>query len=125
MRTYLLAASAAVVLAAACTSTGRTIERLIVVNHTVYDVEVLVTSADRDGWRLLGRVAAGERAVDEEVEDLGDLWIFRFEHGGEAVGEDLRVERAELEGDEWTLEVPTEVEDRLRARDVDPSPRQR
>lgn len=118
-------AVALLVSVAACTSGGGTIESLTVVNRTAYDVEVSVTSADRDGWRLLGRVSAGERAVDEQVEDIGDVWIFRFEYGGEPVIDDLRVDRAELEGDEWTVEVPREVEERLQARDEDPSPRQR
>jgi hypothetical protein len=109
----------------ACGGGAGTVDRLTVVNETSYDLEVRITSDERDGWRLLGRTHRGERSVDEQVEDLGEIWIFGFDYGGQPIGDELRVRRSELEADGWVVEVPSEVEDRLRARGVDPSPEMR
>ena len=108
---------------AACGGEPATIDRLVVLNSTPYDLEVSVTDSERDGWVLLGRARAGERSVDQRIQDLGAVWIFRFEYGGDVVGDELRLSREALEEEEWTVTVPHEVEEFLRDRDVEPSAR--
>jgi hypothetical protein len=103
----------ALALLVACSGGAPTVEGITLANNTGYDLEVEVTSQDRVGWLPLAIVEARSEAVTQEVIDQGKVWIFRFVHWGEPVGE-LRLARAELEGNAWRVEVPAEVEERLQ-----------
>ena len=104
----------------ACASNTGTVERLTIRNRTRYDLEIRVTDADRDGWIVLGRTQRGARTVHESIEDLGDVWIFRFE-SAQTLGGELRLDRTQLARNRWTVEVPGEVDDALRKAGVQPS----
>jgi hypothetical protein len=97
----------------ACLGLPPTVERITIANPTGYDLDVDVTSKDRDGWLPVAIVAAESQVVSKDVIDQGGVWIFRFVHGGDPVGE-LRLTRAELERNSWRVEVPAEVEVRLQ-----------
>jgi hypothetical protein len=98
---------------ASCSGPPPTVERITIANPTAYDLDVDVTDRDRDGWLPLVIVEAGSEDVAQEVIDQGEVWIFRFRHFGDPVGE-LSLTRAELERKGWRVEVPAEVEDRLQ-----------
>jgi hypothetical protein len=116
-----LAVAAAFALAS-CATGVPTVDRLVVSNPTSYDLEVRVTDGDRDGWVLLGRILRGDKHTIEQIEDLGPVWIFRFEYASDVLGGELRVRREELVGRDWTVEVPRSVEQRLRGEGIGPSP---
>jgi hypothetical protein len=117
----LAVASLLLVVSPACASSNRTVERLTIVNKTRYDLEIRVTGADRDGWVVLGRTLRGQRTQHDLIEDLGDVWIFRFEYAAKVLGGELRLERTQLARNRWTVEVPDDVDDALRRAGVDPS----
>lgn len=118
----LLVALAVTVLLGACASGAETIQRLTIENPTSYDFEVQVKGADGGGWTLLGRVGRDASSVAEQVPDHGDVWIFQFRFGPRVAGE-LRVPRAELASNDWVVEVPKEVGERLRSEGHEPSVR--
>jgi hypothetical protein len=92
-------------------------------NPTSYDVEVRATDAKHVDWILLGRIKRGETRSEEQVDDLGKLWIFRFEYPGPVFGGELRLSRDELARNSWTVQVPQTVERRLHDAGIAPSPR--
>jgi hypothetical protein len=97
------------------------IDRVTIVNDTAFPVNVDVAGAD--GRKLaLKYVSAGETAVVRDVIDQGDTWEFQFTYGGTDAGT-LRRDRARLERDDWTVEVPQEVADRLETAGHTPPPR--
>jgi hypothetical protein len=98
---------------ASCSGRPPTVERITIANPTGYDLDVEVTDEDRDGWLPVAIVEAGSEDVVHEVIDQGEVWIFRFRHFGDPVGE-LSLTRAELERNGWRVEVPPEVEERLQ-----------
>ena len=108
-------------LSPACASNAGTVERLTIRNRTRYDVEIRVTDGDRDGWIVLGRTQRGARTVHESLEDLGDVWIFRFE-SAHTLGGELRLDRTQLARNRWTVDVPQKVDDALQKAGVEPSP---
>jgi hypothetical protein len=96
-----------------CSGPPPTVDRITISNPTGYDLEVQVSDANRDGWLPTGIVEAGSEQISEQVIDQGEVWIFRFLHWGDPVGE-LELARSELERNGWRLEVPAQVEERLR-----------
>jgi hypothetical protein len=100
-------------LLAACSGQPPTVERITIANTTGYDLAVDVTGQDREGWLPVAIVEARSEDVAREVIDQGEVWIFRFLHRGDPMGE-LRLTRAELERNDWRVQVPAEVEERLR-----------
>jgi hypothetical protein len=98
---------------ASCSGPPPTVDRITLANHTGYDLDVDVTDGDRDHWLPVAIVEAGSEDVAQEVIDQGAVWIFRFLHWGDAVGE-LSLTRAELERNGWRVEVPGEVEEKLQ-----------
>jgi hypothetical protein len=96
-----------------CSGSPPTVERITIVNATAYDLDVDVTSGDRDGWLPLAIVEARSADVAQDVIDQGEVWIFRFLHFGDPVGE-LSLARGELAGRGWRVMVPEEVEERLQ-----------
>lgn len=95
-------------------------DRITIVNPTPYDLDVEVSGQDRDGWLPVAIVEAGEEDVVPGVSDQGEVWIFRFRHLGDPVGE-LSLTRAELERSGWRVEVPNEVAERLQELGRPPS----
>jgi hypothetical protein len=100
-------------LVASCSGPPPAVESITIANPTAYDLDVDVTGGERDGWLPLAVVEAGSEDVAQEVIDQGKVWIFRFRHFGDPVGE-LSLTRAELERSGWRVEVPAEVEERLQ-----------
>jgi hypothetical protein len=107
-----LAIVAAVVLAS-CAGPPPTIAEITIVNGTAYDLDVEVSGEDRQGWFPVAIVEAGSTDVSEEVIDQGEVWVFRFRHWGDPVGE-LSLNRGELEESGWRVEVPEAISERLR-----------
>jgi hypothetical protein len=98
---------------AACAGPPPRVDRITIVNQTGYDLDVDVAGPERGGWLPVAIVEAHSERVAEEVIDQGEVWVFRFSHWGDPVGE-LSLTRAELEGASWRVEVPAEVEERLQ-----------
>lgn len=109
-----------ILLLAACSVRPRTVDRVTIVNRTAYRLDVQVTDGDRDGWLPVAIVEGGSDADSLGLIDQGDVWIFRFLHSGDPVGE-LTLGRAELERSGWRVEVPGEIGDRLQALGRAPS----
>ena len=89
------------------------IDRISVENPTRYDISVLVTERDRDGWIDIGIVPRESTGQFDEIVDQGEVWIFRFSAQGH-VGGELRLNRAELEQARWKVVIPAAVEAVLR-----------
>jgi hypothetical protein len=96
------------------------VPRVEVVNDTPYSVNVDVVG---DRGRIgLGTVTTGSSLEFSEVLDEGDTWVFEFSYGGNDAGV-LSIERATLEEQDWTVEVPAEVGDHLDREGINPSAR--
>jgi len=96
------------------------VDRVSVVNHTGYDLDVDVSNASRDGWLPLSVSTAGTTDVTRDVIDMHDTWVFRFSHEGVDAGE-VEVSRDQLARTGWTVEVPARVAQQLRATDQLPA----
>jgi hypothetical protein len=96
------------------------VDQIIIANRTDYDLDVDVTGRDREGWLPVAIAEARSEDDVQDVIDQGEVWIFRFLHWGDPVGE-LSLTRAELEQDGWRVEVPEEVEERLHELGRPPS----
>jgi hypothetical protein len=105
-----------------CSSSGGTVAQLTITNPTSYDLEIRATNAKHADWVLLGRVQRGETSTEEQVDDLGKVWIFRFDYPGPVFGGELRVSRDELVRSSWKLQVPKTVDQRLRSAGIPASP---
>ena len=100
-------------LVASCSGRPPTVEKITIANPTGYDLDVDVSDGGRGGWLPVAIVAARSEEISREVIDQGEVWIFRFLHWGDPMGE-LSLSRTELERNGWRLEVPAEVEERLQ-----------
>jgi hypothetical protein len=105
----------------ACAGPPPRVDRITIANPTGYDLNVDVSAPERSGWLPVAIVEARSEEVTEEVIDQGEVWVFRFSHWGDPVGE-LSITRDELEGAGWGLEVPEEVEERLQQMGRPPPP---
>jgi hypothetical protein len=106
------------VLAASCAG-DEPIDRLTIVNRTRYDLEVKLSDVKKESWLILGRTNHGSSTVDEMVTDVGPTWVFRFHYAGRDVGE-VTVDRDELRRARWSLEVPSEIADRMQEFGFEP-----
>ena len=106
---------------AACTGPPPRVDRITIVNNSGYDLDIDVAGSERGGWLPVAIVEAHSKDVAEEVIDQGEVWVFRFLHWGDPVGE-LSLPRAELEGVGWRVEVPEKVEERLQQLGRPPPP---
>jgi hypothetical protein len=111
----------ATVLLGGCSDIPPKVDRITIVNATDYDLEVHVTDRERDGWLPIAIAAAHTEDIAQEVIDQGEVWIFRFLFAGDPIGE-LSISRAELERSGWRVEVPQEIDQRLRELGKPPSP---
>jgi hypothetical protein len=96
-------------------------DEVTIVNDTEYSADVDVTGKDRDGWLGLTSVQPQSTTTAGEVVDQGEMWIFRFDYVGK-YEEEVEISRGELEQNDWTIEVPSTFEQRLRDLDVPPPP---
>jgi hypothetical protein len=106
-------------LVSSCSQTPPVVRAVTIVNGTGYDLTVQVSDSDRRAWLPLANVEARSERSIVEVIDQGDVWVFRFLHSGEPIGE-LSLGRTELERDNWSVEVPDDVAERLESRDPSP-----
>ncbi len=96
------------------------VDQVVVVNDTDYSANVDVTGED-GGWLGLGSVFPhGTRAVGQVI-DQGARWTFRFSYGSHDPVE-LEISRQDLVRADWRVEVPPELEAKLRAEGVLPPP---
>ena len=84
------------------------VERVTISNDTEFDLDIDAAASDHDGWTPVGIAFAGSDRTFEQVIDHGDEWVFRFRGQGRDGGE-VPVTRAELEANDWVLEVPESV----------------
>ena len=96
------------------------VDRLTIDNPHPWDVHVEATDADRDGWVGIARVGRDDRHTVESVLDQGDTWVIRFSYAGQSA--ESRLDRAELERDDWQVTVPDQLADRLRAAGIPETP---
>jgi hypothetical protein len=112
----------AAVAGVSCGAGPGVVSKLTVVNSTSYDLEVNAANAASRDRVLLGRVQRGQTISLDQVDDLGDVWVFTFDFPGPLRAGEVRIARDELVRRRWRIEVPDEVEQRLRSMGVKPSP---
>lgn len=98
---------------AACWGSPQTVDRITIVNSTGYDFDVDVAGPEQGSWLPVAIAEAESEKLSEEVIDQGEVWVFRFSHWGDPVGE-LSLTRTRLVQEGWRVEVPEEIEERLR-----------
>ncbi len=91
------------------------VARITFVNPTEYDLDVDVTDAERGGWLAVGTAHKNQSTTVEDTIDQGEVWIFRFSGQGQDAGE-LRISRSQLERDRWTVQIPAQISETLRAK---------
>jgi hypothetical protein len=96
------------------------VERVVVVNETDYSANVDVRGSG-GAWLGLTTVSAHDSREVGQVIDQGALWTFRFSYGKQDPVE-LDISRDELVEAGWRVEVPSELEENLRAEGVAPPP---
>ena len=97
------------------------VERITFVNDGDFPATIDVTDGDRSGWVEIGIAPSNQETSFDELVDQGETWVFRFDYAGKHQ-EELEVSRADLERDEWTVEVPAEFEATLRELGISPVP---
>jgi hypothetical protein len=120
VKRFVPAVVACALLGIAC-SVASFVDEVTIVNDTEYSANVDVTGKTRNGWLALAAVQPESTTTVEEVIDQGEAWIFRFDYVGKH-DEEVEVTRAELERNDWTVEVPESFEQRLHELDVPPPP---
>jgi hypothetical protein len=97
------------------------VERLTVVNDTVYDLQVVASRASDGSIVALGSVGKGSTVGLDELLDQGDLWVFAFRAQGRAGGT-IQASRNDLEGSGWRITAGDQVARTLDAGGAPPSP---
>lgn len=100
------------ILMPACSQSLPETRTITIVNETDYDMEVHVSDAIGEAWLPLAVIGAHSDRSVEQVNDQGDVWMFRFFHWGDSIAE-LSINRDELQRNDWRIEVPLVVEQRL------------
>ncbi|MGH9188365.1 MAG: hypothetical protein ACRD0U_21575 [Acidimicrobiales bacterium] len=90
-------------------------------NRSEYDISVQVSGGDRDGWMAVTTASRRSTTTTVGVIDQGDVWVFRFRAQGRE-GCELRATRRDLEQASWTVTVPDDVIQHLRAGGAPPPP---
>ena len=99
----------------------RYVDELIIENRTAFPLRVDVSDGDGESWLTVGTVQDEDTEAFSRVIDQGDVWLVRF-HGQGRLGGHVRIDRAQLEDDGWSLVVPDTVADELRAQGAVPPP---
>jgi hypothetical protein len=110
-----------VVISHLATTSPPMIPRLTVANSSVYDLDIEVTGANRDGWTGVGTAKAHSTKEFNDVIDQGNAWIFHFAGQGEDGGE-LEISREDLTRNNWHIDIPDAVAQRLHSAGASPSP---
>jgi hypothetical protein len=110
-----------VVISHLATTSPPMIPRLTVANSSVYDLDIEVTGANRDGWTGVGTAKAHSTKEFNDVIDHGKNWIFHFAGQGEDGGE-LEISRKDLTRNNWHIDIPDAVAQRLHSAGASPSP---
>lgn len=121
MKRVLAAILACIFLANSACSDVSFIDEVTIVNDTEYSANVDVTEGTRDAWLGLTTVQPQSTTTIDDVIDQGEMWVFRFDYVGKHQ-EEVEISRRDLEQDDWTIEVPSSFEHRLRDLDVPPPP---
>src|SRR4051812_37941915 len=90
------------------TTSPKTIPRLTVANGSLYDLDINVTGASRDGWTGVGTAKAHSTKEFNDVIDQGDTWILHLAAQGEDGGE-VQISRSDLSGGGWHIDIPEAV----------------
>jgi hypothetical protein len=98
-----------------------TIHRLTLANETPYDFDINATDKTRDGWTGIGIANAHSTKEFNDVIDQGHTWIFHFAAQGQDGGE-VQISRGELARNDWHIDIPAIVAQRIRATGASPSP---
>lgn len=98
-----------------------TVDRVALVNDTVYPVHVAVSNGARNGWMAVGTAQPKQTTVIADVIDQGAVWTVRLSRDGIVLAE-VRVTRADLARAGWRINVPVDVAARLAQAGVDPPP---
>lgn len=98
-----------------------TVERITFANPTVYDITVSISDTDGTRWLPVTTVEHGSTKAVFDVIDQGDVWSLRFDAQARSGGE-LVQPRSDLVASQWTVDVPDDVEERLRRAGAPPSP---
>jgi preprotein translocase SecF subunit len=122
MRTVLRVVWPGVVVAiSACSGPVPTVDRVVVVNRTPYDVNVELRASNDSGWTLLGQARHDAETPFHEVVVQGDSWVVHFDYGGKDGGE-ITLSRRQLARNGWRIDVPEEVAGRLAEQGISPPP---
>jgi hypothetical protein len=97
------------------------VERITVVNPTVYHLEIDARGLGGKVSVTLGSIGRQQTKTYEGILDQGREWIFHFASGA-ADGGEISVARVQLVHDHWRLTIPDAVGRRLQAAGVLPSP---
>jgi hypothetical protein len=94
------------------------VERVTFRNDSAFPARVELEK-ESDGARItLATIGAGDERAVEQVVDR-DIWIFVFSYAGTEAAE-VRIDRSDLEGEGWGIEVPPEFETELREAGLEP-----
>jgi hypothetical protein len=96
------------------------VDRVRVVNPSNLLIDVEVSDASRSGWLHMAIATPRGTTTTNEVIDQGDDWVFRFGAAGRNGGE-IRVRRSDLGRSQWTMVIPGDVVERLRAAGARPA----
>jgi hypothetical protein len=96
------------------------VSQVTLVNPTVYQVNVEATGSANDGWDDLGGVPREGEVVVEGVVNEGGRWTFRFTAGGVYAAE-MTLSRADLEHDNWRVNIPVGIAVPLQDAGLSPS----
>jgi len=121
VKRVLVAIGACIFLAGSACSDVAFIDEVTIVNDTEYSANVDVSDGTRDAWLGLTTVQPQSTTTIEDVIDQGEMWVVRFDYVGK-YQEEVEISRRDLEQDDWTIEVPSSFEQRLRDLDVPPPP---
>jgi hypothetical protein len=91
------------------------VDQLSVTNPSDHEIGVRV------GNLQLADVQAGTTRQYRGVFDEGQRWSFTFASQGIEAGA-IEIDRSELAGDDWTVVIPDDVIDTLRAAPIEPVP---
>ena len=97
------------------------VDEVSIVNPSEYDVHVEVSGGGEEGWMSITTATKRSTTAAQAVIDQGATWVFRFSTQGRAGGE-VRISRADLRRDGWTVRVPDTVVDGFRRQGVPASP---
>jgi hypothetical protein len=94
------------------------VERVTIRNESAFPARVELKDAGEGSMVTLATIGAGDERAVEQVIDR-EVWIFVFSYARtEAV--EARIDRPDLEDQEWIIEVPPEFETRLREAGLEP-----